>query len=163
MGLYIPNMIMSSVYQVVNPEWAVMANVGWQQWSKFGEPSIAIVNNGATSVTVNANYNDTWHFAGGAEYKPLKAWTFTAGMAYDTSAQDNDNRSVALPMGATWRFGLGTLWQVRQDLRLGWAYQYALTPNMKVDQNRGPRAGELSGEFSSFSVSTLAFNLAYQF
>jgi len=162
-SVYIPNMIMASVYQVLTPEWAVMANVGWQQWSKFGEPSLAIVNNGATSVTVNQNYDDTWHFAGGVEYKPLKAWTFTGGMAYDTSAQKNQDRSVAVPLGTTWRFGLGTLWQVQANLRLGLSYEYALTPNMKVDQNRGPRAGELSGEYNNFSISTIAFNAAYQF
>ena len=163
MGLYIPNMVMGSVYQVLSPEWAVMANVGWQQWSKFGEPSIAIVDTSARSVQVNGNFNDTWHFAGGVEYKPWKPWTFTAGMAYDTSAVDNNNRSVAFPMGTTWRFGLGSLWQVKPNLRLGLAYEYGLTPNMKVDQNRGPLAGELSGEYNNFSVSTLAFNAAYQF
>ena len=163
MGLYIPNMIMGSVYHELNPQLAVMGNVGWQQWSKFGQPDVAIVNNGAESVTVNANYDDTWHFAGGVMYRALKPVTFTGGIAYDTSAQKNDNRTVLLPMGATWRFGLGTLWEVRRDLKMGVSYQYAVTPNMKVDQNRGPRAGELSGEYSSFSVSTLAFNLAYQF
>lgn len=97
MGVYIPNMIMGSAYQELSPEWAVMANVGWQQWSKFGEPSLAIVNNGAESVTVNQNYDDTWHFAGGVEYKPSKPVTFTGGIGYDTSAQKNDTRTVALP------------------------------------------------------------------
>lgn len=163
MTTYIPNMIMASVYQEINSQWAVMANVGWQQWSKFGEPSVAIVNNGANSVQVNQNYSDTWHFAGGVEYKPLKPWTFTAGMAYDTSAENNDNRVVAIPLGTTWRFGLGALWQIMPNLRLGLAYEYGLTPNMKVDQNRGPRAGELSGEYNNFSLSTIAFNAAYQF
>jgi long-chain fatty acid transport protein len=163
MGIYIPNMIMGSLYQEINPQWAVMANVGWQQWSKFGEPSVAIVNNGAQSVTVNAGYDDTWHFAGGVEYKPLKPVTFTAGMAYDTSAQKNDERTVMIPLGTTWRFGLGVLWQMRPDLRLGFAYEYALTPNMKVYQDRGPRAGVLSGEYDNFSLDTFAFNVAWQF
>ena len=34
---------------------------------------------------------------------------------------------------------------------------------MKVDQNRGPRAGRLSGEYDDFSIRTFAFNMAWQF
>ncbi len=53
--------------------------------------------------------------------------------------------------------------EARPDLRLGFSYGYAISPNMKVDQNRGVRPGELSGEFNNFSISTIAFNAAYQF
>ena len=41
-------------------------------------------------------------------------------------------RSVAVPVGESYRFGLGTHWEVMPDLKMGFAYEYALTPNMKV-------------------------------
>ena len=163
MSVYIPNMIMGSVYHELNPQWAVMANLGWQQWSKFGKPDLSVSTLGAESFTADLDYDDTWHVAGGVMYRPLKDWTFTGGVAYDSSAQDDKDRSVALPFGETWRFGVGTSWQFTPAVKLGLAYELAWTPDMKVDQNRGPRAGRLSGEYDTFIVHNFAFNVAWQF
>jgi long-chain fatty acid transport protein len=163
LNVYIPQMIMGSIYQELGSKWAVMANLGWQQWSKFGKPDITIVNNEANSTTANLNYDDTWHLAGGVEFRPLKAWTFTAGVGYDSSAVNDQNRSVALPMGETYRFGLGALWQLKPDIKLGFAYENAYTPDMNVDQNRGPRAGRLSGKYSDFDLNFFALNLTWDF
>ena len=46
---------------------------------------------------------------------------------------------------------------------LGFSYELAWTPDMKVDQNRGPRAGRLSGEYDTFIVHNFALNVAWQF
>ena len=35
LGVYIPRRAMGSVYQELGSKWAVMANVGWQEGSKF--------------------------------------------------------------------------------------------------------------------------------
>jgi len=163
MGIYIPQMVMGSVYQELGSKWAVMANVGWQQWSKFGKVDVTIVNNEADSTTMDAKFDDTWHVAGGVQYSPLKPVTFTAGVGYDSSAVKDQYRSVAVPMGETYRFGLGVLWEMAPNLKSGLSYEYALTPNMKVDQERGPRAGRLSGEYDKFAVRTIALNLSWQF
>jgi long-chain fatty acid transport protein len=162
LNVHIPQMVMGSIYQELGSKWAVMANVGWQQWSKFGKVDVTIANNEGNSTTANLNYDDTWHVAGGVEYRPLAAWTFTAGAAYDSSAVKDQYRSVALPMGETYRFGLGALWQLKPNIKLGFAYEYAITPNMNVDQNRGPRAGEVSGEYSDFDLNFFALNLTWQ-
>jgi long-chain fatty acid transport protein len=140
-----------------------MANVGWQQWSKFGKVDVTIVNNEADSTTIDANFDDTWHVAGGVMFRPLKLWTFTAGIGYDSSAVKDQYRSVAVPMGETYRFGAGAMWQFIPAAKLGFSYEYAVTPDMNVDQNRGARAGRLSGEYNNFDLHFFAFNLAWQF
>ena len=48
--------------------------------------------------------------AGGIRFKPVTAWTFTAGVGYDSSAVKDQYRSVAVPMGETYLFGLGAQW-----------------------------------------------------
>jgi long-chain fatty acid transport protein len=161
--MYIPQMVMGSVYQELGSKWAVMANVGWQEWSKFGKVDVTIVNNEANSTTIDGHYDDTWHVAAGVQFKPVTAWTFMAGVAYDSSAVKDQYRSVAVPIGEQYRFGLGTQWQVIKDLKLGFSYAYGVLPNMKIDQNRGPRAGRLSGEYSNFSVNFFNVNLEWQF
>jgi long-chain fatty acid transport protein len=163
LGMYIPQMVMGSVYQELGSKWAVMANVGWQEWSKFGKVDVTIANDDARSITIDAKCEDTWHVAGGVQFKPVPAWTFMAGVAFDSSAVKDQYRSVAVPIGEQYRFGLGTQWQVIKDLKLGFSYAYGVLPNMKVDQNRGPRAGRLSGEYSSFSVDFFNVILEWQF
>ncbi len=48
-------------------------------------------------------------------------------------------------------------------LKLGFAYGFVVTPDMKVDQFRGPLAGRVSGENNEVYFHFLFFNAAYQF
>ncbi len=163
LGVHVPQMVMGSVYYDLNSQWAVMANVGWQEWSKFGQVDVTLVSQSANSLTTDANYKDTWHVAGGVMFKPLTAWTFTAGVGYDTSAVKDEDRTVTFPVGDTYRFGIGSIWQATPAVKLGLAYEYALMPDMKLDKNRGPLAGRVSGEYSDPYFHFLAFNMAWQF
>jgi long-subunit fatty acid transport protein len=47
---------------------------------------VTLVNSTANSLTVSANYQDTWYVAGGVTFKPWAVWTFAAGFGYDSSA-----------------------------------------------------------------------------
>jgi long-chain fatty acid transport protein len=164
LGMYIPQMVMGSVYQELGSQWAVMADVGWQQWSRFGKVDVTLVSETANSLTVDSNYQDTWHVAGGAMFKPLAAWTFTAGVGYDSSAVKDQDRTVTFPVGEMYRFGIGSLWQVKPAIRVGIAYEYAFSPDLSLDQgNSGSLRGRVSGEYSTPSMHFLALNLGWQF
>jgi long-chain fatty acid transport protein len=73
------------------------------------------------------------------------AWTFTAGVAYDTSAIKDKDRTVTFAVGDIYHFGLGAQWQVKPAVKLRLTYEYALLPDLSVDQNCGPLAGQVSG------------------
>ncbi len=162
LGMHIPHMIMGSIYQELGSRWAVMANVGWQQWSRFGQVDITLASQTSNSLTVDANYQDTWHVAGGVMFKPLAAWTFMAGVGYDSSPVKDEDRVVTFPVGETYRFGIGTQWQVRPAVKLGLAYEYSFSPDLNLNQSRGPLAGIVSGKYSNPSMHFLAFNLSWQ-
>jgi long-chain fatty acid transport protein len=107
LGLRVLQMVMGSIYEL-HPQWVVLGNVGWQEWSKFGQVDVTFVNQSANSLTTNANYQDTWHVAGGVMFKPFTPWTFTAGVGYDRSAAKDENR-ITFPVGDAYRFGLGAI------------------------------------------------------
>jgi long-chain fatty acid transport protein len=163
LDIYVPQMVMGSIYQEIGSKWAVMANVGWQQWSQFGKMDVSLAGTTTNSLTTDLNYKDTWHVAGGVMYKPLAAWTFTAGVGYDSSAVDDEDRSVTFPVGETYRLGMGVQWQVKPDVKLGFAYEFAFSPDMSLDKNRGPLAGRISGEYTDVVYSFFALNLSWQF
>ena len=159
----VPPMVMFSAYHEINPKWVIMGNIGWQNWSRFGQVDVGINSSNPTSLTVSNDYNDTWHVALGAQYRPSTAWTISCGIGYDSSAVDDEKRSVVLPMGETWKFAFGAQYAVTPSLTLGAAYELAWMGDMSVDQERGPMAGRVAGDYSSSSLSFFALNLKWTY
>jgi long-subunit fatty acid transport protein len=103
--------VMVSAYHALNDKWAIMADFGWQAWSEFGQVQVGVESGGTT--TVDLQYQDTFHGALGVQYRASDKWLFSGGVAYDTSAVEDENRTVTLPMGEAWRLGLGAQYQLR--------------------------------------------------
>jgi len=165
LSMTVPQMVMFSAYHELNPQWAIMGNIGWQNWSRFGYVDVGINSSNPTSLTTTSDYNDTWHVALGAQYRPSREtpWTFSCGIAYDSSAVDDDKRTVTVPMGEAWRFALGAQYAFNPNLTLGAAYEFIWGGNMSVDQNRGPLAGRVAGDYSNTSFNFFALNLTWKY
>jgi long-chain fatty acid transport protein len=163
LGMTVPQMVMFSAYHEMNDKWAIMGNVGWQNWSRFGKVDVGVNSGNPTSLTVNNDYKDTWHVALGAQYRHSPAWTYSAGVAYDSSAVDNDKRTVTVPMGQIWGFGLGAQYAISPNVTLGAVYEFAWLGDMPVDQQRGPLAGRVAGGFNNSSFNFFALNLKWTY
>ncbi len=161
----VPQMVMFSAYHDLNEKWSVMGNLGWQNWSRFGKVDVQINSSDPTSLTANANYNDTWHVALGTQYRYSPKWTFSGGIAYDSSAVDDANRSVTVPMGQIWGFALGAQYAITPSLTLGAAYEFAWLGDMPSNQVRGigPFANTVAGKFVDSSFSFIALNLKWTY
>jgi long-chain fatty acid transport protein len=164
LGMTVPQSVMVGIFQQLNAQWALMADVGWQNWSRFGQVDIGYDTANPGSLTTQLHYDDTWHGAIGAQYQASEQWQFTGGFAYDTSAVSDANRTVTLPMGAAYRFGLGTLWKFSKSLDLGAAYQFMWCGDMPVNQG-SPLAyrGQVSGSYNNAWFSFLTVNLTWRF
>jgi long-chain fatty acid transport protein len=163
LGMTVPQMAMFSAYHEIDEKWAVLGNVGWQDWSRFGKVEVRIDSVDPTSLTVDSNYKDTWHAALGVQYRHTPKWTFTTGVAYDSSAVDDHYRTVSVPMGVIWGFALGAQYAIQSNLTLGAAYQFAWLGDMPVEQRGGQRSGVLAGEFKDTTFDFLALNLKWTY
>lgn len=163
LGMTVPRMAMFSAYHEIDEKWAVMGNVGWQDWSRFGKVEVRIDSVDPTSLTVDSKYKDTWHAALGIQYRHTPKWTFTTGVAYDSSAVDDQYRTVSVPMGAIWGFALGARYAIQSNVTLGAAYQFAWLGDMPVEQRGGQRSGVLAGEFKDTTFDFLALNLKWTY
>jgi long-chain fatty acid transport protein len=161
LGMTVPQSVMVGVYQELNDQWAIMADVGWQNWHKFGE--IAVGVDAGTVTTTQLHFDDTWHGAIGAQYKASDKWQFTGGFAYDSSAVSDANRSVVLPMGETYRFGLGALWKYSKSVDLIAGYELAWSGNLPVTQGVGTSRGEVSGTFNNAFFTFFSLGLNWRF
>ncbi len=161
LGMTLPNRLMLGVRQEIGPEWAVMADLGWESWSQFGEVEVSVNTENPTSLTTSIPYKNTWHVAAGAQWKAVPRWTFSGGFAFDSSMMDDADRTVFTPVGAAWRFSLGAQWQVSDAVQLGLADTFIVGGNLPLSQNRGPLAGTLEGQYSGTVMNMLAFNVRW--
>ena len=161
-GITVPQSVMFGVWQKLNDQWAIMADVGWQNWSQFGDVDIGY-DPSRPGLTAHLNYDDTWHGAIGAQYTASEQWQFTGGFAYDTSAVSDANRTVTLPMGEAYRFGLGALWKYSKSLDFNAAYEFMWCGDMPVDQPPSTYRGTVSGSYNNVWFSFFTLNLTWHF
>jgi long-chain fatty acid transport protein len=144
LGMTVPQSVMLSVYHQLNEQWALKADAGWQDWSQFGYVQAGV--EGGATVTANLKFQDTWHGAVGAQYRASEKWLLSGGVAFDSSAVDNANRTITLPVGQDWRFGLGAQYQISQNVNLGAAHEFMWGGNLPVDQGTtGSLRGRVAG------------------
>ena len=162
LGMTVPQSVMLSGYHELNAKWALMADLGWQNWSQFGKVDVGVDSANPTSLTKHLNYQDTWHGAIGAQYHACEQWVLSAGFAYDTSSVSDANRTLSLPMGKAYRLGLGAQWQVSKAVSLGAAYEFLWAGDMPVTQDSALQ-GHVSGSFANSWFSFFDLNLTWRF
>ncbi|HLH52891.1 MAG TPA: outer membrane protein transport protein [Verrucomicrobiae bacterium] len=162
LGMTVPQSVMLSAYHELNAKWAVMANVGWQNWSQFGKVDVGVDSANPQSLTANLNYQDTWHGAIGAQYHASDKWQFSGGFAYDSSSVSDANRTLSAPMGEAYRIGVGAQYQLSEKLNLGAAYEFMWGGDMPVTQNSTYR-GNVSGGFNGTWFSFFTLNASWKF
>jgi long-chain fatty acid transport protein len=154
---------MFSVYHDLTDNWAVMGNLGWQEWSKFGMVGVTVAAANTTSLTADRNYKDTWHAALGFQYKFSAPLMLSAGIAYDSTMVDEEDLTPDLPMGDQWRFGVGAQHEWSDSLTLGFGYQLLWMGDLDMDLNRGPLAGQVSGTYKSTAMHFFNFNVIWKY
>lgn len=63
----------------------------------------------------------------------------------------------------TWHVAMGAQHALTPTLSIGGAYEFVWMGDMPVDQERGPLAGRVSGEYGSSNMSFFALNLIWKY
>jgi long-chain fatty acid transport protein len=159
----IPQAVMLSAYHQLTDHWAVMGNIGWQEWSAFGKQDLTLRSTTATTFTQDLDYDDTWHFALGTQYRFAESWLWSAGVAYDTSPTGEDTRTPDLPLDRQIRIGTGIQYDWNKDITVGAAYEYLDAGDAEIDQEGGPLQGPLKGDYDTNAIHFFAVNLIWKF
>jgi long-chain fatty acid transport protein len=163
LGMTMPQAVMLSLYQEVTDRLALLANLGWQDWSRFGKVDVSVSSDTNTSLTTDLDYEDTWHVALGAQYQATDAWRLTCGVAYDSAMMEEEDVTPVLPVGETWRLALGARYDWSPNLSLAGAYVLGWSGDIDMDVERGPLAGRVSGTYEDASLHAVALNLEWRF
>ncbi|MHB8907293.1 MAG: OmpP1/FadL family transporter [Syntrophales bacterium] len=104
-------------------------------------------------------FNNTWRFAIGTNYKLNDAWKLRFGIAYDQNpVPDTQHRLVSLPDNSRILFATGAQWKPTRAsaLDVGLAYDYV--NGSDIENNQGPAQGTVKG---SFDVSAFLLGAQY--
>jgi len=161
----IPQWLMVSGYQQITDDLAIMANLGWQDWSQFGnvDVSLQLADPLNGNLTANLNMKNTWHGALGMQYRIARPWLLSLGFAYDSSPMTEANRSPSLPLDRTWRAAAGIQYDWSKNLTLGFAYEYINLGSANINKPGGPLIGTLIGDYGPNMINVVNLNLIYKF
>lgn len=160
-NIKVPQSLVLSVYHDFNEKWALMGNVGWQDWSEFGLIGIALESEDDASLVINRQYKDTAHVAIGTRVRPVSPVAVSLGFGYDSSAVNDANRTLDAPMGQAFRLGTGVEWLIIPAVQLGFAYTLVWMGDMPVEQLGGPLNGDVIGSFENTAIHVAASNLQW--
>lgn len=168
LGVTVPQGVNASFYHEVDSRWAILGSVGWQQWSKFGEVQVGVDSNNPIGLTTDLSFKDTWHVAGGVQYRLSDAWLLNGGIAYDSGFQDGNAVALPLPVNSAWRFGIGAQKEESKTFNWGLSFEY-LSGGSLHSTNTGsvPVAlggrGDVVGSFNDVRFLFFAANLNWKF
>jgi long-chain fatty acid transport protein len=159
----VPQQVMLSGLYDVTSYWSLMGNVGWQNWSAFGEFPVGISSRKQRTVEANLNFSDTCQIAIGQQLRLGEKWLWSAGFAYDSSPVSRANRIATLPIDRQLRYGSGIQYQINRDITAGAAWELMDAGPAPYSAHRGPLAGTLQGHYSTNLLNFVALNLIWKF
>jgi long-chain fatty acid transport protein len=154
--------MLSAVYEVL-PNFSLMGNVGWQNWSAFGEFPIGISTAKQRTVTANLHFSDTCQIAIGQQFRIGEKWLWSAGFAYDSAPVSKTNRVPVLPLDRQLRYGTGIQYEINRDVTAGAAWEFMDAGPGPFSASRGPLAGTLQGHYSTNYLNFVALNVIWKF
>ena len=161
-----PQQVMASAVYEVLPKWSLLGNVGWQNWTEFGEFPVGI-STATTLKTVNANlhFSNTWQIAIGQQFRIAEKWWWSAGFAYDSAPVSQANRNPVLPIDRQLRYGTGIQHEINRDVTVGVAWEFLDAGPAPFSKTRGqpPLTSTLQGHFSTNYLNFIALNVAWKF
>jgi long-chain fatty acid transport protein len=158
-----PQQVMASALYEVIPKLSLMGNVGWQNWSAFGEFPIGISAAKQHSVAANLHFSDTFQIAIGQQFRFAEKWLWSAGFAYDSSSVSKANRLAALPIDRQLRYGTGIQYEINRDITAGASVELLDAGPAPYSANRGPLAGTLQGHYSTNYLNFVSVNVIWKF
>ncbi len=121
-SLVLPDMASFSVAHDLNERLTLLATATWFGWNDFERIEIRNVL-GAAVGSIEQNYQSTWAFAAGFDYKLNDAWTLRAGYQFDQTPTTDEYRTSRTPDGDRHWFSAGGTYTLNDR----WSFDFAGT------------------------------------
>ncbi len=150
MYLTLPATAELASYHQVTEQLALHASFNWTDWSSF-EKLEAHLDTAGTHMVKVENWEDNYRFALGATYQLQPQLALRTGIAYDTSAVSDKNRTITIPeTDRTW-LSIGATYDWTKDFSLDAGFTYIIAKDAPITESRGydsdDTAQQVGGQF----------------
>ncbi len=160
-----PDKLEIGVRKKFDDRWTGLAEVNWTGWSVFKDLTIVSANPFQPNEVTNAQWNDAWMVALGAEYAASSQWTLRGGVAYDASPIPDATLETRVPdtdriwvsAGVTYHY----LDSVDVSFTVAHLFNAGRTMALNPTQTGNALRGSLGGTTNS-SVDVVGLQLAYR-
>ncbi len=163
-SIELPSISNLSIFSRINPQWDLMADVQFTQWSTIQELKFVRTGPGATLPPTPENFKDSWRYSIGANYYLNDQWKLRGGLAYDETPVQNAERTPRLPDESRMWLSLGAQYTMSKNLKFDAGFTYIWIQDASISQNAGSTAssGLVSGNYKS-SVTIFGASGTYSF
>lgn len=167
--LKLPANFSAALKHQINPQWDVLADATWTQWSTLKSLDV-VRNNTILLESTPFEWRDTWRIGLGVNYRPSEIWTVRAGVAYDQTPTSNTYRTPRLPDESRTWLALGGQYKVSKAGAIDFGYAHlfmndsavALTGTPALSAAAALGRGNLVGNYSS-KVDILSIQYRHSF
>lgn len=156
-----PDIANFAISHDLDEQWTLLGQANWYGWNNF---DAIIARNAAGGIVENVpqNYQTTWGYAVGAEYKHDEQWTFRAGYQYDNTPTTDEYRTTRIPDGDRQWFTAGTTYSMdeRFSFDLGLAYIDVSEEDIGISRNNNLATINANSEGS---VGIVSLGVNYKF
>jgi long-chain fatty acid transport protein len=149
--LEVPDSFSVSLFQTLGSNWELMADLTWTGWSSLQQLQVVRTTGagaGTTLTTLQFQWDDTWRYGLGANYKMSPQTKLRFGLAFDETPTNDTYRTPRLPdQDRTW-VALGVQYKPSKTgiLDIGYAHEFIKDANINNSQGA---AGQLVGTFKN--------------
>lgn len=136
MDLSLPATAELASFHQLSEKLGLHASFNWTDWSSFEKLEAELDTLGTQMVKVE-NWKDNYRFAVGATYQVDPKLTLRTGVAYDTSAVSDKNRTITIPeTDRTW-LSLGASYDFTKQFTLDGGFTYIIAKDAPITESRG--------------------------
>jgi len=149
--LEVPESLSISAFHALNPNWELMGDITWTGWSSLQRLQVIRTSGAGTGTTLSTlqfNWDDTWRYAVGANYKMNPQTKFRFGVALDKTPTNDVDRTPRLPdQDRTW-LAFGVQYKPSKTGILDVGYAHEFIKDASINNSQGA-AGQLTGTFKN--------------
>ena len=153
----LPDSFSLSLAQKLNDQWDFLADATYTKWSEIDRINIVNSTNGTLRDSLVLDFDNTWRYSIGANYKLNDGWTLKGGVAYDQSpVKGATTRSVRLPDNDRIWLSLGASMKIRDSGKLDFGYSHLFIKDADINFTRSQQApGQMTPTPAPGTASTV--------
>jgi len=168
----LPDSFSLSLAQMLGDKWEFLADATFTKWSTINQVNIVNSSNGTLRDILVLDFDNTWRYSIGANYKLNDGWTLKGGLAYDQSpVKGATSRSVRLPDNDRTWVSLGASMKIMESGKLDFGYSHLFIKDADINFTKSqqtpgfttpnPAAGTSSNVVGSYTGSVDIFSVQY--